>query len=81
MSSPREIGHGSIIQRALTSVKNSHGCGLTIARVLVSLTISVPKDEYDMREKQGCIILFCQLSNYFLRRFDFALLWDISIFL
>ena len=43
-----------MVQRALLSVKNSHG------RFVISMT----KDKDDMPEKQRGIILFFQLLNY-----------------
>ena len=43
-----------MVQRALLSVKNSHG----------RFAISMPKDKDDMPEKQRGIILFFQLLNY-----------------
>ena len=39
----------------------------SIERVVVSLSVSVPKDKYDMQEKQRCTILFFfQYFNHFL---------------
>ena len=46
----------------LLLVKICHSCGL------VSPAISVPKDKYDMQEKQRCMILFFHFFNHFLSR-------------
>ena len=64
-----------MVQPALLSVKNLHGC----SEWRLHFAISIPKDKYDMREKRRDTKLFFQSLNnnyYFLCWFT-SCLWNI----
>ena len=75
-SSPGKIPKNrSIVQPALLSVKNLHGC----SEWRLHFAISIPKDKYDVREKRRVTKLFFQSLNnnyYFLCWFT-SCLWNI----